>query len=210
MTKPKKPDCLPGFDQINRFWDSRRKCYVAKILPGEFYVSISAELIATTLGSCVSACIWDEVLKIGGMNHFMLPETDQSENEINWGNQLSDATRYGNYAMEYMINEMLKQGADKSRLKAKIFGGAMVLDMKSNVGHKNSMFVRQYMFMEKISVVSEDLGLEYPRKILFDPLSGQAWVKKIGHLNNNTLISREKEYSKQLQHENSSGDVELF
>ena len=98
--------CLPEFSHINHYWDEQRQCVVAKILPGEFYMTRGAISIATTLGSCISACIWDDVTGIGGMNHFMLPATDKDVTDVNWGQRglVTDATRYGNYAMEHLIN----------------------------------------------------------------------------------------------------------
>ena len=108
-----KPPALPGFNAINRYWDKVNNCFTAKILPGEFYVTTHHELITTVLGSCVSACIRDPIFGIGGMNHFMLPlEGDHSSTAWkNAGNSAS--TRYGNVAMELLINNILKHGAER-------------------------------------------------------------------------------------------------
>ena len=149
--------CLPGFEHINRYWDRRHKLYVAKILPGEFYVTSDSEKIATVLGSCVSACIWDAQIGIGGMNHFMLPNTDKDHDKVVWGNVASDATRFGNYAMEHLINELLKNGAKRHRLEAKVFGGAKVLRQMNDVGGKNADFVVEYLKDENIPLLSQDL-----------------------------------------------------
>lgn len=113
-TKPelKESVVLDGFENINRYWDKTSNCHAAKILPGEYYVTINKEIIVTVLGSCISACIRDKKLKIGGMNHFMLPENKASQNT--WNNL---ATRYGNYAMEHMINDILKNGETEKILK---------------------------------------------------------------------------------------------
>lgn len=103
------PPALPGFEHVNRYWDVRMSLPAAKILPGEFYVSRTGEMIVTVLGSCVSACIRDRQLGIGGMNHFMLPHKGAHSTEV-WGSAVSSASRYGNWAMEFLINEILKLG----------------------------------------------------------------------------------------------------
>jgi chemotaxis protein CheD len=204
------PQCLRGFEKISRYWDRRHNCFVAKILPGEFYVSRQAEMIATTLGSCVSACIWDSQAGIGGMNHFMLPNTEQAKDEVVWGNVASDATRYGNYAMEHLINELLTNGGLRRNLQAKIFGGGKVLKQRNDVGAKNVAFVIEYLELEKIPVVSRDLGDDYPRKVLFDPITGRAMMKKILNLHNDTIVARENIYKTSLAKKPTEGDIELF
>lgn len=208
--QPPKPQALKGFEHINRFWDRRQKIYVAKILPGEFYVTKNPELIATTLGSCVSACIWDDFTKIGGMNHFMLPLTEQESHAVTWGNTNSEATRYGNYAMEHMINEIMCNGGMRSRLKAKVIGGANVMSQMTDVGKKNAEFVLHYLNTEMIPIVSQDLLSTSPRKVLFDPISGHARMKKLRSLHNDTIINREEHYREEITEHSVEGDVELF
>lgn len=202
--------CLRGFEHINRYWDRRHNTFTAKILPGEFYVTRNREAIATTLGSCVSACIWDEVSGIGGMNHFMLPLTEKQIHEIKWGNNVSDATRYGNYAMEHLINEVLKHGGLRKNLQAKVFGGGKILANMNNVGAKNAEFVLHYLALEKISITSQDLGDVYPRKVYFEPLTGRVLIMKIKSLNNDTIARREKDYQKNIVKAPVEGDIELF
>ena len=209
-TSPVLDDCLEGFEGINRYWDRQRNVVVAKILPGEFYVTRNPEMIATTLGSCVSACIWDSAAAIGGMNHFMLPLTSETSEKVTWGNVASDATRYGNYAMEHMINELLKHGASRHRLQAKVFGGAKVLKQMSDVGAKNAEFVRAYLLVENIPVVSEDLMDMCPRKVLFDPISGKVLMKQLQNIHNDTIATRERHYQADLRKVSVEGDVELF
>jgi chemotaxis protein CheD len=204
------PKSLPGFEQVNRYWDRRQQKFVAKILPGEVYVSCMDELIATTLGSCVSACIWDEQVGIGGMNHFMLPLTEQAQDEVIWGNLPSDATRYGNYAMEYLINELLKNGGSRHNLQAKVFGGGKVLKHQNDVGAKNVSFVLQYLDLEKIPIVARDLGDMHPRKLIFDPLTGRVLLKKLRNTHNDTILIREDFYKKELVKKPVEGDIELF
>ncbi|GAA6169119.1 chemoreceptor glutamine deamidase CheD [Sessilibacter corallicola] len=204
-------EVIVGFEHVNRYVDRRENKFIAKILPGEFYVTRShTELIATTLGSCVSACIWDEENSIGGMNHFMLPLSEVEAHKITWGNVASDATRYGNYAMEHLINEILTHGGIRRNLKAKVFGGGKVLNQGNEVGLRNAEFVLTYLHQENIDLIGEDLGDVYPRKILFNPLTGKARMKKIRELSNNTIVSRERQYSQNIQHEPVEGDIELF
>ena len=210
LRKEQAPKSLSGFEGINKYWDQRHNSFVAKILPGEFYVSRSQELIATTLGSCVSACIWDPGCRIGGMNHFMLPLTEQAKENVVWGNVASDATRYGNYAMEHLINELLANGGQRGNLQAKLFGGGKVLKQRNDVGAKNVDFVLEYLELEKIPIVSSDLGDEYPRKVMFDPISGRAIMKKIRDTYNNTIRAREESYKNTLIREPAEGEIELF
>ncbi len=204
--------CLPEFQQVNHYWDRRQQRVIAKILPGEFYVTSYAVPISTTLGSCVSACIWDYTLGIGGMNHFMLPMTTQTDIDIKWGNHsvVSDATRYGNYAMEYLINTILKQGGTKKNLRAKVFGGGKLIQHLSNIGYKNSEFVLTYLEKEQIPIIAQDLGSFYPRKVLFEPDTGRAFVKKLDNLHNDTITRRERDYEGRIEHQAIDGDIELF
>lgn len=207
-----KTQCLAEFAHVNHYWDRERASVIAKILPGEFYIAKQDVLIATTLGSCVSACIWDSKKNIGGMNHFMLPVTDKEAHQIDWGQRgiSSDATRYGNFAMEYLINLILKNGGERKNLQAKAFGGAKVMKNMSDIGARNIDFVHQYLTAENIPLISADLGSVHPRKVIFEPNSGRVFVKIIEHLHNNTLVQRENDYRSQLQHEETNGEIELF
>jgi chemotaxis protein CheD len=204
--------CLPEFSQINHYWDKQRNMVVAKILPGEFYMTVDNVAIATTLGSCISACIWDDKVHIGGMNHFMLPITEKEIHEINWGQREknADATRYGNFAMEHLINTILKSGGRKTNLRAKIFGGAKVINQLSNIGQKNIDFAYEYLEDEGIIIEGTDVGDIYPRKVIFEPQSGRAFIKRLNTLHNDTILERESDYSNKLDHKGISGDVELF
>ena len=111
---------LPGFEHIRRFWDPAQEVVTVKILPGEYYVSRQEEMISTVLGSCVSACVRDTRLRIGGMNHFMLPEPAGERDS--WSSAVGRAARYGNDAMEQLINAILKAGGRRDDFEVKIFG----------------------------------------------------------------------------------------
>lgn len=196
--------------KVARYWDKAKNTFIIKILPGEYYYSIQKEYISTTLGSCVSACIWDEKNKVGGMNHFMLPLTDQDSADVTWGNLPTDATRYGNFAMEFLINEMLKSGGHKDDFKVKLFGGGKVLEGSGDIGKRNIDFVLDYIKSENLTLISQDLGDVYPRKVLFDPISGRAWMKKLKDTSDTTIKLREEQYRKSINVETISGDVDLF
>ncbi|MEE9551483.1 MAG: chemoreceptor glutamine deamidase CheD [Gammaproteobacteria bacterium] len=204
------PDVLPGFEKISRSWDKKHDIYGAKILPGEFYVSIHGELITTVLGSCVSACIRDPVLGIGGMNHFMLPLHVQNRAGAWKDTPVSASTRYGNVAMERLINVILANGGKRKNLEIKLFGGGKVLDMNINIGQFNINFVKEYLRTEHFKIETEDVGGIYPRKVMYYPSSGRARIKKLYKLHNETILKREKAYNDKLESEEIVGDVELF
>lgn len=142
-----------------------------KLLPGEFYVTSEDIALGTVLGSCVSACIHDPVVQVGGMNHFMLPDAEGG----------GSSARYGSYAMEVLINELLKHGASRANLRAKVFGGGAVLKgfTDSNVGARNVAFVQAYLKAERIPVIASDLGDVCPRKICYLPVEGRAMVRRL-------------------------------
>lgn len=206
------PPALPGFEHVNRYWDKRMNIPAAKILPGEFYVSRVGEMIVTVLGSCVSACIRDKQLGIGGMNHFMLPQEGQYSSE-QWGSEASHASRYGNWAMEYLINSILKLGGTRRNLEVKIFGGGNVMQNMSTVGERNVEFVLRYLHQENIQIAAQDVGSVYPRKVLYFPDTGAVKVRKLKDVRNDTLIERERSYGRGLETEkqdDSAGSIELF
>jgi chemotaxis protein CheD len=205
--RPQQPTCLPDFDHINRYWDRNNEVWAAKILPGEYYVSQnSKEVIATTLGSCVSACIRDKVFGIGGMNHFMLPLKSQHGSD-DW---MDSATRYGSYAMEHLINDILKAGGNRKNLEVKLTGGGKIVANMSDVGLRNIEFALDYLKTEDLSILSQDLGDVYPRKVMYFPDSGRLRVKRLRSLHNETLLEREKSYQHELEVQPDSGGVELF
>lgn len=190
----------------NVYYDRSFDSDAAKVLPGEYYYTLKDMMIVTVLGSCVSACIRDRVSGIGGMNHFMLPEGNDIDSP------LSASMRYGTYAMEVLINDLIKAGARRENLEAKVFGGGAVLRGFSaiNVGQRNAQFVLDYLHAENLRIVAEDLNDIYPRKVYFFPRTGRVLVKKIKQLNNNTLANREQDYAARLQATAVAGDVDLF
>jgi len=207
MTIPPQPDCLPDFEHVNRYWDKAQNSWTAKILPGEYYVTTQrGEAVATTLGSCVSACIRDKVFGIGGMNHFMLPVKSEHASD-DW---MDSATRYGSYAMEHLINDILKNGGNRKNLEVKLTGGGRIMANMSDVGARNIDFAIEYLQTENLDVIVQDLGDIYPRKVVYYPETGRLRVKKLRTLHNETLIQREQAYQHELDVQPDSGGIELF
>jgi chemotaxis protein CheD len=201
---------LPGFEQFQRFWDKDNGCWMVKILPGEYYVSRSDEAISTVLGSCVSACVRDPTRGLGGMNHFMLPE-DATVGPNDWLDPVVGlATRYGSYAMESLINDLLKLGAARERLEIKLFGGGRILAAMTDVGGRNIEFIRNYMTLEGYRVAAEDLGGTQPRKVVYFPASGRARLRKLRPVENRIISHHEQLYLASLGKQAAGGDVELF
>jgi len=201
---------LPQFEHVQRYWDDEHKVFAARLLPGEYYVTRNGEMCTTVLGSCVSACVRDSRLKLGGMNHFMLP-LDGSNGTSAWGATASAATRYGNVAMERLINDILKLGGRREDLELKLVGGGRVLaEMTTDIGKRNIDFVREYVRDEGFKVLGEDLGDVYARKVVYFPESGRIRVRKINARTDASLAMRERQYLEQLDAKPEEGDVELF
>ncbi|MEX2375720.1 MAG: chemoreceptor glutamine deamidase CheD [Dehalococcoidia bacterium] len=205
-----RPPALPGFSHINRYWDATNGVHAAKILPGEYYVSTHGEMVTTVLGSCIAACIRDRDLGIGGMNHFMLPANDGDADRMWGGLGPTAATRYGNYAMEHLINGLLRLGARREHLEVKLFGGGRVLDIGMDIGKRNAAFARAYVAKENLMLVAEDTEGCWPRKVNYYPATGQARMKKLKSLRNETLAQREKSYLDSLASIPAKTDIELF
>lgn len=219
QTKKKKmPACLPQFRHINRFQNPAQGFMpTAKLLPGEYYVTKNDEALTTVLGSCIACCIYDLEAGIGGMNHFMLPHLNEDGGSPNWDMSHPDAeTRFGNFAMEKLINEVMKNGGRRSFLQFKIFGGGNILNSASQyIGKRNIEFTKHFIANEGFQLTSSDTGSKHPRKVVFYPMSGRVQVKKLGQLKNNTLSQREDNYEKQVQvtfkrQARDKSDVELF
>lgn len=189
------------------YYDRHFERHAVKILPGEYFVTNGDKVIVTVLGSCVAVCLRDKVNGIGGMNHFLLPNDGTNETGL-----LTESARYGVYAMELLVNHLLKMGAMRARMEAKVFGGGNVLrGLKvNNVGQRNAEFVLDYLQTERIPVVAKDLLDDYPRKVYFFPDTGKVLVKKIKSLHNTTIVDRESEYRMKVKFTPKSGEVELF
>ena len=208
--KSSPPAAAKGFEHVKRYWDPGCDKWAAKILPGEYFVTRSDEAITTVLGSCISACIRDPAVRIGGMNHFMLPE-DNSVGKSSWMDGPGAlSTRYGSYAMESLINELLKLGARRERLEVKLFGGGKILSSMTDVGLKNITFARQYLKVEGFRIVAEDVGDVHPRRVLYLPTTGVVMLKKLRALDVVAIAQRETSYRSSLATKPTDNDVELF
>jgi chemotaxis protein CheD len=201
VTQPGLAEHLAG----NRYFDRQFEVEAVKVLPGEYYVTAADVMLVTVLGSCVSACIRDREKNVGGMNHFMLADPGDK-------NIVSASARYGTYAMEVLINHLMKMGARKSSLEAKVFGGGRVLSSlpTSHVGERNSEFVLDFLATEGIAVAAQDLLDVYPRKVYYFPATGRVLVRKLVRMHNDTVMKREKEYADRLSEAPVTGDIELF
>jgi chemotaxis protein CheD len=209
-SKDNLPPILPGFAHINRYWDPHEDCFAAKILPGQYYVTLHGEMIITVLGSCVSACIRDSVFGIGGMNHFMLPDDGKSSAAKGPGRIMDESARYGVYAMELLINDILKNGGRRENLEVKITGGGRMLANMSDIGKRNIDFVRKFLVTEGLEIVAEEVGDIYPRKVQYHPGTGKVRVKKLRSMHDDTIARREHAYLRGLQQQSVQGEVELF
>ncbi|MGV8933365.1 MAG: chemoreceptor glutamine deamidase CheD [Gallionellaceae bacterium] len=199
---------LPSFENIKRGWHAKFEIVASRLLPGEYFVTLKDEAIYTTLGSCISACIRDRITGIGGMNHFMLPV---STNTNSWKASDNNAsTRYGNFAMEHLINDILKNGGKRQNLEAKIFGGGRIIANMTDVGLRNISFVRDYLQTEGLQITSEDVGEEFPRLVVYFPATGKVRVKRLRSLHANTIVEQETQYLSSIEKKPVSGDIELF
>lgn len=182
------------------YFDNHFRSEAVKVLPGEFFVHDEDILIMTTLGSCIAACIWDRDRRVGGMNHFMLPEGT------------GDSGRYGSFAMDQLIGELVKRGATRSSMEAKVFGGGAVLEGMNtiNVGQRNTSFVLDYLRTERIPVVSKDVLEIYPRKVCFLPASGKAMVKRLAATHSEAFIAQDKVAQQKAAQPPAGGSIDLF
>ena len=142
--------------------------------PGELFASVDACAVTTILGSCVAVCLWDPVSRIGGINHFLLPE---------WNKTTQPSPRFGDVAMKALIDRLLALGAQRRRLEAKMFGGACVLqafqERESHLGARNVGAAESFLSEHNIPVVGSDVGGPKGRKLIFHIDDGSAWVKQL-------------------------------
>ena len=206
------PACIKGFEHINRYYDKTNDVFTAKILPGEFYVSRNNEMVTTVLGSCISACVRDPIVGIGGMNHFMLPY-DRRAKPRDKDHDLQAASRYGDFAMEMLINAILKEGGKRKNLEVKLFGGGKVISHihSTDVGLQNIEFAHEYLGYEGLDVVAENTGDIFPRKVNYFSGTGRVKMKKLKSMHNNTITNREDDYFKKIiTKPEESTDLEVF
>ena len=196
--RPRKPGLASFF-----WYEAQFQCEAVKVLPGEYFVDDEELLIMTTLGSCIATCLWDRNAKVGGMNHFMLPDGGGADGPAGQGG------RYGSFAMEQLINELLKRGARRSSLEAKVFGGGQVVaGMDSmDIGERNTRFVLDYLRTEHIPVISSDVRGIHPRKVCFLPASGKAMVKRLAPARAAAVAAEERSTALRPP---AAGSIDLF
>lgn len=199
-----------NFEAPISYYDKRFATDAVKLLPGQYFVTTQNKMLVTVLGSCVAACLFDPASGIGGMNHFMLPSVNKTAEEFD--KMQGMAAKYGVHAMELLINDLVKAGASKKRIKAKIFGGGKVVPsfVQNDVGRFNAEFVTQFLNTERIPILASDLCDTYARKIYFFPSDGNVLMKRIHELNNATIIERESQHRWELSTRAPSGSVDLF
>lgn len=195
-----------SFKHIRRTRDSRFEHDLAVIMPGQYFVSQLPMVIYTILGSCISVCIRDPLLNIAGMNHFMLPAPNEAGGKDSW----SDSARYGSFAMELLINDILKRGGKKNRFEIKVFGGAKIYEGDNDVGASNASWIMKYLHREGLKPLKTDVGDIFPRKIYFYTDTGKVLMKKIDRMKNRTILEQEENYREELRRSKKDGDVTLF
>ena len=183
------------------FFDPAFGRAAVKVLPGEFFVHDDDVAVTTTLGSCVAACLHDRTAGVGGMNHFMLPDSGDA----------ASGGRFGAFAMELLINELLKQGARRGSLEAKIFGGGQVMRSLANtfIGEKNVAFVQEFLAQERIPVLGKDVLDVFPRRICMFPRTGRVLCKRLPAADARQAEQQEARYRAEIA-QPRGGEMELF
>lgn len=194
-----------------QYFDSKFQKQTMNIAPGEFFASGDDIMINTVLGSCVAVALTDPSIKFSGLNHFMLTKTVDPE-LIKSREKYFNLERYGVFAMEALINLLLKAGGRKSNFVAKVFGGSSVLETKSShleIGKENIKFALEFLKTERIPIAAEDTGGVLARKIYLDVRDFRVKVRKIKKDQTN-LDRLMKEYKERLSGSEDSGRVVLF
>ncbi len=196
----------PAASGARRYRDPRFDAVAVKVFPGDHYVTADAdEMLVTILGSCVTACIRDPLIGVGGMNHFMLPESGGA----GW-DTASASMRYGNVAMERLINDILKRGGARERLEIKVFGGGNVMNGTTNIGHRNAEFVEEYLAAEGLPIAARHLRGNLPRRVHYFPATGKVMLLELQRSEQEEVVRSEASYKNKIQVEPEVGSVELF
>lgn len=186
-----------------RFFDSAKSTWMIKVFPGEYSVTGRPdETLVTVLGSCVSACIRDPRTGFGGMNHFMLPDGSSSNREA--------SARYGGFAMEKLINELIKGGCRRESMEIKVFGGGNLTGGRVDVGAQNAEFVLRYLAAEGLTCAVQDLGGPYARRILYAPTTGRVERRLLKDTDARPVTLEETQYARRLADEKPAGEVQLW
>jgi len=197
---------LMEFSHIRRMQDTRFPYEIAVILPGEYFVSSEPRVVYTVLGSCISVCLRDPLVHVGGMNHFMLSAPTSGGGHDSW----ADSGRYGSFAMEMLINDILKRGGRKERLEAKVFGGGKIYDGAMDIGAANAAWALDYLEREGVPLMKANVGDVCPRKVYFFTDSGKVLLKKLDRLVAKAIAEEEGQYQRKLQRAPVESEVTLF
>lgn len=177
------------FTGNKRYFHAKMGINVIKVFGGDCYVSDHKdEMMATILGSCVSACIRDTDLNLGGMNHFLLPVDEHASGNI------SEAARYGVFAMENLINKIIKAGGHKDRLEIKVFGGGNVIQNSTPIGSLNSKFIRKFLHDGGYHIAAEDLEGNRPRSVHYYPATGKVMIRYLHRKEDMVIVDEETRY----------------
>lgn len=194
---------FPEFEHHRRFWMPKHNKYGVKVVAGDYYVTNQDEHITTVLGSCVSVCIRDPYAGVGGINHFLLPDSDCDI--------LSSSNRYGVFAMEQLINAVVKYGGQRKNFEVKIVGGGNMMSGVTDIGQSNIQFVKNFLNIEGFAISAEDLGGTQPRKILYNVVTGKLLVNKLKSQHQERYVALELEHQRlKAADEETHGDIELF
>ena len=194
------------FGHIRRMQDIRFPHEIAVILPGEYFVSESPMVVYTVLGSCISVCVRDPEAGVGGMNHFMLAVPSGETSGDSW----AESGRYGSFAMEMLINGILKRGGKKTRLEAKVFGGGKIYGGAIDIGAKNAAWALDYLEQEGLPPMKADVGDVCPRKVYYFTDTGRVLLKKLDKIQSSSIVKEEQRYQDVLRQKAPVGDVTLF
>lgn len=187
--------------------DEFNRVDVINVHQGDCHVSSDPDVtLSTVLGSCVSACVRDIMARVGGMNHFLLAEQSGSSAE-----RFGASARYGAFAMEELINKVLSAGTgSKHNLEIKVFGGGNINASLTDVGAENSRFVRNFLQREGYQIVSQDLGGGFARRVLFKPLSGRVFIKRLDSMTGQSVVREELAIARRKPEVAPVDDIELF
>lgn len=207
VRRPAAPEVDHFTAVTRRYRDPRFDAIAVKVFPGEHFVTANPdEMLVTILGSCVTACIRDPLAGVGGMNHFMLPEAMGG----GW-DTASGSMRYGNVAMERLINDILNRGGIRQRLEIKVFGGGNVMKgATSNIGHRNADFVETYLLAENLPINAHHLRGNLPRRVHYFPSTGRVMLLELQRTEQEAVVRSEGLYKSKIQVDPISGSAELF
>jgi chemotaxis protein CheD len=190
------------------YFDQRFNARIINVVPGgQEIAAAEGDVLSTVLGSCVAACLRDPVARVGGMNHFLLPGEDAGQ-----GGPSTDDMRFGAAAMEFLINALIKRGGLRSRMEAKIFGGAVMIagSAETAVGSKNADFVQRFLAREGIPVAAKDLGGQRPRRVNYEPATGRAWINWLAPQRVSAITASENSYRRTLSRWDQTSSLEIF